>query len=98
MTDAAQSLIAYCRENSRVCPLSELWHKLWELLPSRRQIGVGWQPSLPLILAAWDNTSNLEKMQRLVEHIEWADKHGNLPEVSAFVRNLAEDEWHHLED
>lgn len=31
--DTAQSLIAYARENSRVCPEPGLWHKLRELLP-----------------------------------------------------------------
>ncbi len=35
-----------------------------------------------LILAKWADTSNLDKMMRLVEHIDWADKHGNLPKVS----------------
>ena len=97
MNDTAQSLIAYCRENSRVCPEPGLWHNLWELLPERRQIGAGWQPSLPLILAAWDHTSNLEKMLRLADHIEWAEKHGSLAEVAAFLRNLTESKWHHLE-
>ena len=62
MNDTAESLIAYCRENSRVCPEPGLWHNLWALLPERRQIGAGWQPSLPLILAARDHTSNLEKL------------------------------------
>jgi len=98
MNDTAQSLIAYCRENSRVCPEPALWQKLWKLLPGRRQIGAGWQPSLPLILAAWGHTSNQEKMRRLAEHIEWAEKHGKLAEVAVFVRNLDENEWHHLGD
>jgi hypothetical protein len=96
MIDTSQSLIAYCRKNGRVCPKPYLWNNLWKLLPNRRQIGVGWQPSLPLILAAWHHTSNLEKMLRLAEHVERAEKHGKLAEVAAFIRNLSEDEWHHL--
>lgn len=98
MSDTAKSLIAYCLENSRVCPKPFLWHNLWELLPERRQIDAGWQPALPLILAAWAHTSNIEKMLRLAKHIEWAELHGSLPEVAAFLRNLAENEWHHLGD
>jgi hypothetical protein len=74
MTETTQSLIAYCRENGRVCPKPDVWNELWELLPERQQIDGGWQPSLPLILASWAYTSNLEKMLRLAEHIEWADK------------------------
>ena len=98
MNDTAKSLIAYCLENSRVCPKPGLWQNLWNLLPERRRIGAGWQPAAPLILAAWHHTSNLEKMQRLATHIEWAEMHGSLPEVAVFLRNLAESEWHHLGD
>lgn len=98
MNETAESLIAYSRENSRVCSVPGRWHKLWELLPDRLQVGAGWQPSLPLILAAWDHASNLEKMIRLAEHIEWADKHGNLTEVAEFLRKLDESQWHHLGD
>ena len=98
MSDTAKSLIAYCLENSRVCPKPFLWHNLWELLPERRQIDEGWQPALPLILAAWAHTSNIQKMLRLATHIEWAEMHGSLPEVAAFLRKLAENEWHHLGD
>ncbi len=50
------------------------------------------------ILAAWDHTSNLEKMLRLADHIDWAEKHGSLPEVAAFLRKLDESQWHHLGD
>ena len=39
-----------------------------------------------------------EKMLRLAEHIEWAENHGSLPTVAAFLHNLAETDWHHLGD
>lgn len=68
------------------------------MLPDRRQIGAGWEPPLPLILGAWHHVSNLEKMLRLAEHIQWADKHGKLTEASAFLRGLVESDWHHLGD
>ena len=90
MTDTAATLIAYCRENDRVCPLPLKWNALWELLPERRRKGGGWEPSLPLILGAWHYASNLEKMLRLAEHIEWADQHGSIVAVSAFLRALDE--------
>jgi hypothetical protein len=98
MNDEAQSLIAYCQEHQRVCPQPQHWHTLWEMLPERKQVGAGWQPPLPLILGAWHYASNLEKMLRLAEHIEWAERHGSLPEVANFLRSLAETEWHHLGD
>lgn len=96
--ETADKLIAYSRENSRICPQPLLWNDLWNMLPGRRQIGAGWEPPLPLILGAWYSSSNLEKMVRLAEHIQWADKQGGLAEVAAFLHGLAESEWHHLGD
>jgi hypothetical protein len=96
MSDAADSLIAYCRENGRVCPQPNLWQQLWEILPNRKRVGVGWQPPLPLILGAWHETPGMAKMLRLAEHIEWAEKHNSLAPVAAFLRHLREEDWYHL--
>ena len=96
MDDTTESLIAYCRENKRVCPKPILWNQLWELLPNRKQVGPGWEPPLPLILAAWHETPAMLKMLRLQEHIRWADKHGSLNEVATFLRGLKEEDWHHV--
>ena len=98
VSESAESLIAYCRENSRVCPMPQRWNALWELLPNRTRVGGGWQPPLPLILAAWDHTPGMLKMLRLAEHIEWADKHGTLESVARFLRGLSEEDWFHLGD
>ena len=94
MSDTVESLIAYCRENGRVCPQPVHWNRLWELLPNRRQIGVGWEPALPMILAGW-SASDQSKMQRLTEHIEWAEQHGVLRTATELLRKLREEDWHH---
>jgi hypothetical protein len=96
MTESVESLVAYCRENKRVCPLPRLWNELWEMLPNRTQVGSGWNPSLPLILAAWHDTPEILKMLRLTEHIEWAAQHGALEKVDRFLRELREEDWHHV--
>lgn len=98
MSDSAESLIAYCRENARICPMPQRWKALWELLPDRRRVGAGWEPALPLILAAWHGTPNLMKMLRVVEQIEWAAEHGALEKIATFLRGLREDEWFHRDD
>jgi len=95
---AAEGLIAYCRENGRVCPMPQRWNALWDLLPNRARVGAGWQPPLPLILGAWYDTPAMLKMIRLTEHIEWADLHDALGPVERFLRVLPEDEWFHLGD
>lgn len=98
MDHNAQSLIAYSREHQRVCPQPQRWQTLWEMLPQRRQVSGEWQPPLPLILGAWHHASNSEKMERLADHLEWAEKHGNLPAIATYLRNLTEADWHHLND
>ena len=96
MSESVESLVAYCREENRVCPLPQRWNELWEMLPDRQRHGAGWEPALPLILAAWHDTPGTLKMLRLAEHIEWASQHGALEVVSKFLRGLAEDQWFHL--
>ena len=95
MPDSTHSLIAYCREHNRVCPLQQNWNALFEMLPNRRRTAVGWEPALPLILQDWDTTPPALKTLRLAEHIEWAAEHGALDAVAAYLRGLAEDQWLH---
>ncbi len=96
MSESVESVVAYCRENNRVCPLPQQWNGLWEMLPNRTQVGAGWQPPLPLILAAWHDTPAMLKMLRLAEHIEWAAQHGALESAAQFLRELREEDWFHI--
>ena len=96
MRETVESLVAYCRENNRVCPLPPHWSRLWETLPNRAQTGAGWQPPLPLILAAWHDTPAMLKILRLAEHIEWAAQHGALESAGKFLRELREEDWFHI--
>ena len=98
MSDSIESVSAYCRENSRVCPMPQRWNTLYELLPNRKRVGGGWEPALPLILAAWYETPAMLKMLRVAEHIGWAAEHGELETVVTFLRGLREDEWFHSGD
>jgi hypothetical protein len=96
MSEAVDRLIAYCRENNRVCPLPKAWQQLWEMMPEKKQIIDAWEPAVPLIGAAWYETPAMLKMARLAEHIQWAAKHSALAEVAAFLRGLRENDWQHL--
>ena len=93
-----EQVLADAQRNGRVCPQPQRWQQLYELLPNKRRAGGGWEPALPLILAAWWDTPALSKMMRLREHLEWADTHGCLDRASQFLAGLKEDEWHHLGD
>ena len=87
-------LVRYCRENGRICPMPDQWAALWEMLTNPTTIGEGEQPPLPLILGGWHAPKGMT-MERLKEHIDWADKHGVLEDVDKFLRSLPESEWAH---
>jgi len=91
-----ETVLAQIQANNRVCPMPQKWQQLYELLPNKRRAGAGWEPSLPLILAAWDNTPAMSKMLRLREHIEWAAAHNCIDEVHTFLEALPEEQWHHV--
>ncbi len=98
MSTQLQTLLNYCSDNERVCPLPDKWKDLWTMLPNRSRQGSSWEPALPLILAAWYDTPAMLKMLRLREHLEWSQKYGALNAVDKFLRDLPETDWHHLSD
>ena len=97
-TAAINALIAFCRENKRICPLPIHWDRLWPSLPDRMQIDGRWLPPAPLILAAWSEASPVAKALRLEEHIVWASAHSGLEGVATFLHRLREEDWFHVGD
>jgi hypothetical protein len=93
-----ETVLELARKNSRVCPNPMKWQEMYEMLPSKRRVGSGWEPGLPLILAAWSETPAVSKMMRLREHIEWASTHECLDEIHLFLAGLSEEDWYHLSD
>jgi hypothetical protein len=91
-------LLAYCRQNGRVCPIPLEWKALYEMLPNKSCIGAEWEPPPPLILGAWYDASDEAKMQRLADHIIWAEQHGSFGMVESHLHNLREENWYHLCD
>lgn len=89
-----QELITYSQENKRVCLQPQLWNKLHARLSKHAKEKV----IAPLILAAWWDASNLQKMLRFQEHLELAEQLGKLNEINAWLRSLPESDWHHLND
>jgi hypothetical protein len=90
-----ETLWGYCTASGRVIPRD--WNKLYEMLRKRRQKpSGGWEPPLPLILAAWHTTMPIEKQLRFKEHIEWAEDQGQLDEIGRYLRSLKEADWYHF--
>lgn len=89
------SLWKYCQQNNRAIPRD--WNKFYQMLKNKRQKpSGGWEPPLPLILAAWDVTMPIEKLLRFKEHLEWAEKQNQLDEIGKYLRSLSEDDWFHF--
>ena len=82
------------RRNNRVCPRPNHWQALYDLLPDKKKNN----PTPPLIGPAWNSTPSITKRTCLREHFEWAEEHGVLEEVVAFVRVLPETDWFHMND
>ena len=96
MKISKETLLEYVKSNNRICPEPIAWNRLYELLKNTKRKGGGWEPALPLILAAWWETTGLQKMLRLIDHIEWAESNGQLEEISKYLFGLKEEEWYHL--
>ena len=94
MEDKLKSLLEYVKSEGRVCPMPDYWNELWKRLSdSKQKDNGGWEPPLPLILAAWYDTPASEKRGRLKLHIVYAAKKGILDKVDTFLRNLTPDQW-----
>lgn len=93
--ETLESLWTYCTAQNRIIPRD--WNRLYNLLHNKRQkAGGGWEPPLPLILAAWDEAMPIEKQLRFKEHILWAEKQNQLNEIGFYLRKLNESEWYHF--
>jgi hypothetical protein len=94
MNDKLNALLEYVKSDGRICPMPIYWQELWDMLPDRKQKSSGgWEPSVPLILAAWYEVPAMLKMLRLAEHINYAAEHGVLDEVDKYLRHLNPDQW-----
>ena len=97
MNDRVEKLKEYCQSNDRVCPQPQKWANLYDVLSNTKQLPTGgWEPALPLILAAWYEAPTLFKMMRLKEHIDWSASHSCFDKVEKFLYELREEDWFHI--
>jgi len=88
-----EATLAIATADKRVCPMPQAWQRLYDLLPATRQVGNGWLPPLPLIVAGWNFSTDHFKRARLREHVQWDSEHGALPAVHDFLLALPADKW-----
>jgi hypothetical protein len=92
---SVRNLVSHCAENERVCPQPQKWGELYEMLPNKRRAGGSWEPPLPFIQATWHDTPYQAKRHRLMAHILWAERQGQLDRIERYLRSLREEDWHH---
>ena len=93
MSEAIYSnLIKYLESKGVVCPMPQKWNELYEMLPNKKRRDVGWEPSLPLILSAWDSPMLFKKL-RFLEHLEYAYKNDVINEIDKYLRALNDEDW-----
>ena len=81
-------------KNNRVCPNPILWNDL-HTLALESDFNSHTPPSLPLVLGAWWDTSDVDKTERLKELIDWC-YHTSVSDIAwTFVKSLDEEDWHH---
>lgn len=94
-----ESLWSHCTAANRLVPTPPRWNQLYGMLKDTCQKpSGGWEPPLPLILAAWHHATPIEKQLRFKQHLDWAREHGGLDEIAIFLRSLTESEWCHFGD
>ena len=93
MNNKYEEIIKLMDEKEIICPMPGEWGTLYKMLPAKRVNGAGWEPGLPLILAAWDHTPLLPKMLRFQEHLDFALENGVIDQVHEYIFSLTDDQF-----
>jgi len=72
--------------------------RMYALLPNTRRDAYGAIPPEPFAHEVFSATSDDDKRHRFIVHLEWAQSHGALDAIHAFLNALADPEWHHVGD
>lgn len=93
----ADVVMVEARRNNRMCPRQQRWAELVRLFgqwsPAAKDL-----PPPPFAGDAWLRTSALTKRIAFRDHVEWAEQHGCLPQLLAFLQGLQEQDWQHMGD
>lgn len=89
----ADALMVVARRNNRVCPQPALWVRLYGILGGPGHADLQPPPVDPWL---WNKLSDLQKRLFFREHLEWAERHGKLGIVAAFMQGMTEDDWLHM--
>jgi hypothetical protein len=84
-SETLEDLLDYINQDGKVCPMPREWDQMWRMLPGKTDP--------PLILAAWHTTGDLEKRNRFLGHLFYAEDHNVIKPVSEFLGSLRPNQW-----
>lgn len=87
---ALEQLIEGMAQDGMVCPEPRTWDRLWRIMS---ELGTGSLP-LPLILAAWGQTTDCQKRERFVEQLATVDQANVRQELIQAVSDVGASQWH----
>jgi hypothetical protein len=83
--------------NEYCCPMPRKWAELSNHVCStvdHAKPQIRYPPSL--ILAAWSESSDVEKRQRLFEQLLFAYRHGTIDQAHDYLMSLHDSDWHKM--
>lgn len=90
-----EALLAFVKDEDRVCPMPIAWNEFWKLLPDADSSDAAFRATAPFVLSAWWGTTNEQKAERLRVQIKWAAAHGAVEAADRFLRSLSVKDRHH---
>lgn len=82
--------------NEYCCPMPPKWAELSNHVCSTVDHAKAQTRYPSLILAAWSESSDVEKRQRLFEQLLFAYRHGTIDQAHDYLMSLHDSDWHKM--
>lgn len=80
-------------KEGKICLEGSYWHEAFTIITSSNKRDNSILPN-PLILGGWSNSSDKEKKERFIIHLEYANKNDKWPELLEYFENLDDNAWY----
>lgn len=92
----SENLLGLSSCNGRTVPNPMRWNEFWQFLEKSvpKEVKIS-RLEPPLILAGWNFSSDSEKRERFLNHLEWACNHGLSERAFDFLAKLSDSDWYY---
>ena len=83
------SFLYFLEKNNYACPNPDKWNKVYDIIGRPKSTGI------PLILNGWWGSTTLQKKERFIKHIEYANKKNKsiLFRTLIYLDSLNKEDW-----